>query len=185
MSWAALVWIAALVVLALSWRVPQARLFVVLVVAGFTLPKFLHVFGLLPLHLFMVNILVDTLVFLAIDRYRIEEWPARLCRIYKASLYVSLAGLTLYCLLRYFEGTGAFLLAQSPAPSTLMGYLLEIYVISMEGLTYCALALIGRIGWPEVVNGWRALHSRRPAHCSPARSALRAPRATPSWQRCP
>lgn len=185
MIWTALVWLAALIALVMAWRVPRAPFFVFLAAAGFTLPKFLHYFGLLPLHLFMVNILIDTLVFLAIERWRTEEWGAKLCQIYKVSIYVSLAGLTLYCLMRYAEGSGAFLLAEAPPPSMLMGYLLEFYVISMEGLTYCALALIGRIGWPEVVNGWRAFHSCRPADCQTARSTLRAPRSSPSWQRCP
>lgn len=185
MIYTVLIWLAGAVALALSWKVPQARLFVALIVAGFTLPKFLHVGGLSPLHLFMTNILIDSVIILLIDRFRREEWPRRLCLVYLVSIHVSLAAMTVYCVLRFAEGTGAFLLASSPPPSTLMGYLLEAYVIVMEGLTYCALAIIGRIGWPEVVNGWRDLHSDRMADRTPARSALRAPRSSPSWQHRP
>lgn len=166
--WAALLGFGAIVALLISWPIKRARFWVALIMAGYFIPRYWDIAGLG--HIYMLNLLVDAFICLVIDRYAREKWEVLMFKVYKLSAATSALFFAGYIATSYFS-----------APSTFGGIYFEVYGILLEGFNWTALAIITHTGWVEW-NGrlTSALHRR--SYNQTARQAIRAPRASSSWQ---
>jgi len=167
--WAALLGFGVVVALFTSLPLKRARYWVLLIAAGYFIPRYWDIAGFGKIY--MLNLIMDATICLIIDRYAQKAWEVRLFNVFRGSAATSV----LFC-------AGHILLSYFSTPSTFMGYYFEAYGMLLEAFNWTALAIITLEGWPETHGRLTAAFRGRP-HRQTARATLRAPRASNSWQR--
>lgn len=169
MIWSALLGFGMIAALVISWPVKRASYWVALIAVAYFLPT---MFWFTTGHwsLFIMNIIVDSMICLAIDRYAKDQWEVKIFNIFRISAATSCFFFGVHIIATYFS-----------APSTFMGYYFEAYGILLEAINWTALALITREGWPEFYGRLSSFLSWRPDRQA-VKQVIRAPRSTSSWQ---